>query len=140
MNVEEELFDTSKAYEARGIIAKIMPIGWYKESPLVRKRVYQYLTLDCGDGRNSICVKYVGEAPFVEQNGEKFLDASALKEGEIVVSPGFIYKKVAMSGVIMTEHLKALKTYRRKTILDATKEDGPAIDLGEIDFAGVTKQ
>ena len=134
MNVEEEFFDSSQGYEARGIVARIQPAGFYQNGALLRLPIYRYLTLDCGKGRKGIAVKLVGQAAFIERNGERYLDASKLKEGQIIVEPGFIYQKTTMTGALMAEHLKALKTYRRKTIIKADRDTGGDFDLGVMDF------
>lgn len=135
MKVEEDYFDRAQGYEARGIVARIQPIGHYQASVLLRLPIYQYLTLDCGEGRKAMAVQFVGTAPYNEVNGERFLDATKLKPGHIVVDPGFVYKKITMTGQIMAEHLKALKRYRRKDIIKAERDaSGGSIDLGMIDL------
>ena len=133
MRIETDFFDNDQGYEARGIVARVMPIGHYQDGPLMRQKIYRYLTLDCGDGRQSIAVRFVAQARVTKKGGESFLDTSELKPGQIVVSPGFVYEKITMSSPLMVEHLKALKTYKRKDIMTAEvdKSAGP-IDLGEI--------
>ena len=132
MRLDEEFISNGKDYQARGIIARIHAIGYYNDGPLVRRPIHQYLTLDCGKGKPSICVKYVGEAKFVDRDGERFLDMTGMKEGQIVVSPGFVYQKIEFSTRLMAEHLRALKTYRPHDILFTEKDGGPAIDLGDM--------
>lgn len=140
MKIDTDIFDNDQGYEARGIVAKIMPIGYYEQGPLMKVRIYRYLTFDCGKGKPSFAAKFVEQAQVMTKNGESFLDANKLKPGQIVVSPGFIYEKIPMSSPLMTEHLKALKTYKRKDIIKSEKSDAPAIDIGVIDPKNLTKQ
>lgn len=130
----EKYLGTDQGYEARGVVARIQPIGYYNESTLLRLPVYKYLTLDRGAGQQGIAVQFVGAAAFIEENGERFLDTRRLKPGHIVVHPGFIYKKVTMTGTLMAEHLKALKKYKRKVIIGTDREDSGGFDLGVMDF------
>ncbi len=101
---------------------------------MLRLPVYKYLTLDRGAGQQGIAVQFVGAASFVEENGERFLDTRRMKPGHIIVHPGFIYRKITMTGALMAEHLKALKTYRRKTIMAVDREESGGFDLGVMDF------
>lgn len=124
------LIEQDKGYQARGIVARIAPMGHYVEG-LVKKQIFRYLTLDVGSGP-SIAVMYDRPAPFLDTPDGRVLDTRDLKEGEIVVAPGFVYKKIKMSSPLMTEHLKALRSYRPKDIITEDTVRDEAIDLGEI--------
>ncbi len=135
-NVTADYLGTDQGYEARGIVARVQPIGHYQDSVLLRLPVYKFLTLDRGAGQKGMAVQFVGAASFIEENGERFLDTRRLKPGHIIVHPGFIYKKITMTGMLMAEHLKALKTYRRKDIIQADRQtdESESIDMGIMDF------
>lgn len=132
MKIDTDIFDNDQGYNALGVVAKIMPIGYYEVGAFAKVRIYRYLTFDCGKNV-SFAAKFVEQAPVKIENGESFLDTSNLKPGQIVVSPGFIYEKIGWSSPLMTEHLKALKKYRPKDIItgEVDKAAGP-VDLGEI--------
>lgn len=136
MQFEERLGD-SQAYEARGIVGRIQPIGEL-QTGFIMTPIFRYLTLDCGKGKRGICVEFVSPAPrVVSEEGVEYLDMSQIDEGMIVVNPGLLYKKIPWTGVLHAEHLKALQTYRPKDIViaDAPSEDEEAIDLGSLNMA-----
>lgn len=148
MRVETDIFQSSQGYEARGIVARINKIGHYDDTLVgapsligARKPIYQFLTFDAGKGKPSFAAEYVREAKIIVNKQGTFLDPRDLKEGEIVVSPGFVYKKIPWTTKIMNCHLDALKKYRPKSIIkaDVDQSAGP-IDLGTIDPLGLTKQ
>lgn len=141
MQIKPDVFNPSQDYEARGVVAQAVQIGHYQEGPLLRRPIYKYLTLDCGPGRPGIAIEFVREAEYVKTKEGSFLKADGLKEGEIVVSPGFVYKKIPWSTPLMNAHLKALKSYRRKDIIHSyvDKSDAP-IDLGTVKPPTNTKQ
>ena len=105
--VEADVLDPNKSYEARGIISAMDPVGYYQEG-LLRSPIYRYLTLDCGKGKPSIAVEFVREARWIARGAERYLDLKDVKEGEILVSPGFVYKKIPWTSQITAAHLKAL--------------------------------
>lgn len=125
----------NQAYEVRGVIGKLGRVGNYQYgSVLVQLPIYKYLTLDCGPNKESVPVEFVRQAPFInDEAGTPHLNIKALKEGEFVVSPGFVYKRCKWFGQLYTAHLKALQNYKRKDIIMAEKADAPPIDLGTID-------
>lgn len=129
-----------QSYEARGIIAKIGIIGHVLHGPM-QVPVYRFLSLDCGDQRPSIAVEFVRKADMMQDAAGPYLDITKMKEGEIVVSPGFVYRKIPWTTPLINAHLHALKTYRRKVIVksEVDKSTGP-IDLGTLDPNNITKQ
>jgi len=133
---------SDQGYEARGIIARMNKIGSYSLGPLNAIPIYEYLSLDCGPGKPSILVKFDRPAPVAPGlDGQPYIDVSKLKEGDIVVNPGFIYSRVPWTTNTMRKHLMALRRYRPKTILSSfVDKDAKKIDLGVIDPKGVTKQ
>lgn len=130
-----------QSYEARGIVARISPIGHYDEGLLTKQLIYGYLTLDCGPGKKAKCVRFMRECSWIDTPEGRQIDGSSLQVGEIIVSPGFVYKETPFTGTLMAEHLKAMKTYRRKVIItqEVDKSAGP-IDVGTIDPLNLTKQ
>ncbi len=129
---------SDKDYEARGIIAKIQPIGHIQTGVLTTAPIYKYLTLDQGRGKKSLIVKYVGKAPMTPT---KELDYDKLKLGDIVVSPGLLYRKTGWTGALMAEHMAALKTYRPSVIVTAEKDTtSPALPEIVIDPYNLSKK
>lgn len=135
--IDENKIESNRAYEARGIIAKINQIGNY-QSGIMLMPVYQFLTLDCGPGREKILVEFVGPAPYDEATQE--LDLNKVMEGDIVVNPGFLYRRRSWTQALMTEHLAALKNYKPQVIIKADVDrDAPKQDI-VIDPHNITKQ
>lgn len=127
---------SDKDYEARGIIAKIQPIGNIQLGMLVAQPIYKYLTLDRGKGIPALLVKFKGKAPMTP---EKELDYSKLRLGDIVVNPGLLYQKAEWTGALMTQHLAALKYYRPSVIVTQERDTiTPATDI-VIDPLGLSK-
>lgn len=126
-----------QGYDARGVVARINKIGDAQVGFMLTP-VYQFITLDCGKGQRGKVVKFVGPAPRVidEVTNEEYLDFEGLKEGDIVVNPGLLYKTIEWTDALYAEHLKALATYKPKDILiaDAPSSDEQAVDLGTIDL------
>lgn len=140
--VDSKKLESDQAYEARGVIGRYHAMGFYEKGPLLRVPVYRFLTLDAGPGRNAIPVEFIKPAPVIEDKGETVLDTASLREGDFVVHPGFVYRKCPWNDNLMAAHMKALQTYRPKTIIEREKADAPAIDLGTFDHTKdqVTKQ
>ncbi len=94
------------------------------------------MTFWCGHDSPSIAAEFVGEAP---KDKKGFLRIEDLKEGEILVTPGFVYRKIPMSGMIMAEHIRKMKNFKPRDITMAYKDrSAGAVDLGLIDMR--TKQ
>ena len=132
VHVNTDVFSNDQGYDALGVVARINKIGEYADGPLMRKPIYQFLTFHAGGGKPSFVAKYQRQAAIAIKDGQSFLDASELKVGEIVVSPGFIYKKIPWSSKLMNCHLDAMKTYKPKEIIIASAPTEPAIDLGTV--------
>lgn len=108
-------------------------IGYFQEGGK-KYTLWGYLTFYCGEGVTPIAAKYDRIAPR-DEDGE--LLTSGIKPGEIVVMPGFVYKIIPMSGMIMSEHLKKIQRgWKPKAQLVYEKSDAPAVDLGVIKPAG----
>ena len=129
-----------QAYEARGVVAKHGRMGHY-QSGILKVPVFKFMTLDRGNNE-FMPVEFVMPAPVIEDKGEVILDVGKLQEGDIVVNPGLVYRKTRWNDGLMAAHIKALQTYRPKTIMVADKADEPAFDLGTLDHTSdqVTKQ
>ncbi len=119
---------SDRQYEARGIVARIQPVG--RINGLAP--IYRYLTIDQGPGRPSFAVEFMGKAS-VDENG--YLDMRTVKEGQLIVNPGLVYKKIPWSDGLMTLHLEAMKTYQRKEIYlpEIDRSAGP-VDIGTINL------
>lgn len=120
----------SAPYERRQIVAKMGKAGTFR----VGRRVFtlwKYMTFFTGNGKPGFAAEFVRKAD-IDKNG--FLRLETVREGEIVVAPGLVYKKIPMTGNIMTVHLQAMKTFRPRDTLNFEKDKGPAVDLGEINL------
>lgn len=67
-----------------------------------------------------------------DRDAKGFLVLSNMKKGEIVVKPGLVYRKILMTGVIMNEHLLAMKRFRPKKQIVYEKSTEAPVDLGVI--------
>ena len=124
-------------YERRQIVARMGKAGEFR---IGRKRyiIWQYMTFWTGPATPAICAEFVGPAP---KDEDGFLQIGKLKPGEILVTPGFVYRKIPMSGLIMAEHLRKMKTFRPRDVIEHYKDTAAgAVDLGTIDMRGQTKQ
>ena len=72
-----------------------------------------------------------------EKNHQDVLLVERVKEGEIVVAPGFVYRKVPMTGMVMAAHLKAMRTFKHKTIISHERDPAPAVDVGVVNLPRV---
>ncbi len=136
--ISTKKLQSNKDYSARGIIAKIQPIGNIQLGILTAQPIYKYLTLDQGKGKPSLLVKFEGQAPTTP---EKELDYDKLRLGDIVVSPGLLYRKAEWTGFIMAAHLAALKKYRPSVIITQEKDtSSPALPEIVIDPYNLSKQ
>lgn len=97
-----------------------------------RYQIWQYMTFYTGPNSPPICAEFSRPATI---DAEGFLQIGMLKEGEIVVKPGLIYKKIPMSGMIMAEHMFKMKTFKPRDIVQHVKDTtSGAVDLGTIDL------
>jgi hypothetical protein len=133
----------SRDYAARAVVGRLHVMGHFEHGISVRVPVYRFLTLYQGEGREAIPVEFVRPAPVIPgEHDETFLDFDQLKEGDIVVDPGLIYRRCLWFDNLMAAHMKALQTFKPKTIMVAEKDDAPPVDIGTIDATTdqVTKQ
>lgn len=115
-------------YIPRQKVAHMERIGFFQAGGK-KFTLWGYMTFYCGPDTPAIAAKYDRVAP-KDDNGD--LVTMAIKEGEIVVMPGFVYKIIPMTGAIMTEHLRRMRTWKPKVILSYEKSDEAAVDLGVI--------
>jgi hypothetical protein len=138
--IKTDAMMTSQDYEARGIVSKIGVIGHVLHGPM-QVPVYRFLTLDCGDQKPSMAVEFVRKADIMHDGTGPYLDITKMKEGEIVVTPGFVYRKIPWTTPLINAHLHALKTYKRKVIVKSEVDrSAPPVDLGVYDPHNITKQ
>lgn len=118
-------------YQRRQIVARMGRAGVFR---LGGKRyiIWKYMTFWCGNDMPSIAAEFVRQA---DHDKDGFLRIENLREGEIVVTPGLVYRKIPMSGVMMAEHIKAMRNFKPRDILVMDKDtDAGAVDLGAIDM------
>lgn len=122
---------SNQDYERRQIVARMGKAGEFR---LGGKRyiIWEYMTFWSGHDKPSIAAKFVRPAP---TDKEGFLRIEDLRPGEILVTPGLVYRKVPMSGLIMAEHMKKMKHFKPRdiTVADIDRSEG-AVDLGTIDM------
>ena len=136
--INDKKIQYDRAYEARGVIARINKIGNMAVGPMVALPVYQFLTLDCGPGRDKILVEFIGPAPYDDITQE--LDLNKVKEGDIIVNPGLLYRKRAWTQKLMAEHLIQLRKYKPQVIIKADVDrDQPQGEI-VIDPLNISKQ
>jgi hypothetical protein len=122
---------STQDYQRRQIVARMGKVGTFK---LGGKRywIWKYMTFWAGHDQPSICGEFVRQADI---DKEGFLRIDNLKPGEVVVTPGLIYRKIPMSGMIMAEHMKKMKNFKPRDIVQHVKDTSEgAVDLGTIDL------
>ncbi len=122
------VIDKKASYESRQVVSKLGCAGYFDMGGL-RHNIPEYVTIWNGL-QPAIAAKFDRVAP--KENG--VLNTEELKEGDIVLNPGFVYKKTFMTGMIMVAHLKAMKTFKPKTIITHEKDTGPAVDMGVVNL------
>lgn len=132
MDKKDAMIDakTVPAYERRHIVARVGMRGHCVVMG-VKRVIHDYLTFKPDRGP-AYCARFVKPAP-VDKNG--FMRLEALKEGDIVVEPGFVYRKESfMPSSVMVAHLKAMKTWRKPhdVIVPWVDKDEAPVDLGTV--------
>lgn len=123
-------------YNERQVVARMESIGVFRMLSRGRERkfhIWGYMTFWCGEGVPAIAAKFDRVAAQDEKGN---LVTYGLNPGEIVVMPGFVYKIIPMTGAIMLEHLKVMKTWKPRVKIEYVKDDAPAVDLGTINPMG----
>lgn len=120
-------------YDRRHVVARCGVKGQLSYGGM-RHVIWHYLTFRLLNGQ-AFAAEFVGMAP-VDKFG--MLRTDALNLGDIVVSPGLLYRKmIAMPARVMTVHLKAMKTWKPLAPLMAPEIDLEAapVDVGAIYLA-----
>jgi len=136
VSTSSDVMRDDQGYEARGIVAVVGFVGEYMSGG-INYKIPAYITFDCGGDKPGMCARFIRQA----ETKKGFLDMSKVQEGDIVVKPGFIYRKCTWTTEIFNAHLAALKRYKRKVIVkhEVDKSAGH-VDLGVIDPNNITKQ
>lgn len=98
----------------------------------IERTVWGFMSFYNGVGKMPTFAAYGGVAP-VDDFGN--LAMSQLSEGDIIVEPGLLYKPIPpldVTGKMMAEHDRAMKTWKPKTRYGYVKDNAPAVDLGVI--------
>lgn len=122
---------SARPYQRRHPVARFMSIGKMKVNGLERT-LWGFMSFHNGLGKPPTFGAFGGLAP-VDDFGN--LAMSELKEGDIIVEPGLIYKPIPIlevTGKMMAEHDKAMKKWKPKVTYGYEKDDAPAVDLGVI--------
>lgn len=123
--------EDGREYAGRQVVAKFDPVGHFTEGGR-RYKIWRYLTFYTGPDSAPICGKYDRVAPR-DEHGE--LVYMAIRAGEIVVKPGFVYRVVPMSGAMITEHLRQSRNWKPKTTYSYEKDvDSGPVDAGIVDL------
>lgn len=121
----------NQEYQRRQIVARMGKAGEFRMGGK-RFIIWKYMTFWAGHDQPSVAAEFVRPA---DKDAEGFLHIDNLKPGEILVTPGLIYRKIPMSGVIMAEHMKKMKHFQPRDIVTHVKDTStPAEDLGVIDL------
>lgn len=122
---------SAQTYQRRQIVARMGRVGEFRMDGK-RYIIWKHMTLWASHDQPSIAVEFVRKAD-IDKDG--FLRLEAIQEGEILITPGFIYKKIPMSGMIMNEHLRKMRRFKPRdiTVAEVDRSDG-AVDLGTIDL------
>lgn len=89
-----------------------------------------------GLGKPPTFAAYGGPAP-VDDLGN--LRVENLPDGTIIVEPGLLYNPIPpmdVTGKMMAEHERAMRTWRPKPEIHYERDDAPAVDLGVINMPG----
>lgn len=147
MKITDKNMAQNQAYTARGVVAKYSPMGHYQDIAApgrgIKVPIFRFMTLYQGQDREAIPVEYKRPAPVLPSaDGGTELNIEALEEGDFVVSPGLVYRRCLWFDNLMAAHMKALRNFKPKTIIESHKAEEPAIDLGVFDHTSdqVTKQ
>lgn len=118
-------------YQRRQIVARMGKAGVFVLGEK-RYHIWKYMTFWCGHDQPSIAAEFVAMA---KSDKDGFLRIEDLKPGELLVTPGLIYRKIPMGGVIMAEHMKKMKHFKPRdiTVAEIDTSEG-AVDLGTIDM------
>lgn len=121
----------SQEYDRRQIVACMDQVGQFAVGKQ-RYKLWRYMTFYCGKDQPSIAAELVGRAPV---DNEGFLRIEEMKEGQLLVMPGFIYRKIPMTGALMAEHMKKMKYFKPRVMVEHVKDTSVgAEDLGIIDM------
>ena len=132
-----KLAKSNQPYERRQIVSYMGKVGHFRMDGR-RFIIWKHMTFYCGKGVAPIAAEFVRMA---NRDDEGYLRIEDLKPGEIAVTPGLIYRKIPMSGLIMAEHMRKMKTFKPRDLVVYEKDtSAPAEDLGTIDLTGATKQ
>ena len=121
-----------KPYETRQVVAKLGKVGSFTTGGK-SYFIPEYITFWTGEGP-SLAAKFDRIA---DKDPQGVLRMENVKEGEIVVAPGFVYRKTPMTGMVQAAHLRAMMTFRPKTIVSHELDTAPPVDMGTINLNGV---
>lgn len=121
---------TDQIYERRQIVARMGRAGEFRMGDK-RYIIWKVMTFWHGPGKYT-AAEFVRPAD-IDKEGMLRLDN--LKPGQIVVTPGLIYQKIPMSGIILAEHMKKMKKFKPRDLVTHVKDtSGEFEDLGVIDL------
>lgn len=123
----------ARDYDRRHIVARVGRCGGVMHKG-ASFPIYKYLTFKMPDGA-VFAAEFTGKTAPVDKAG--FLRTEALQEGDIIVRPGLLYRKMlTMPGMVMLEHLDAMKTWRMPSPLLRPYVDAEdaGVDMGVVDL------
>ena len=124
-----------RPYSRRQPVARFFKIGSMKVNG-IQRTLWGFMSFYNGLGKPPTFGAFGGLAP-VDDFGN--LAMQELSEGDIIVAPGIIYKPIPLmdvTGKMMAEHERAMKTWRPRPQIVTEKDDAPAVDLGVIHMPG----
>jgi hypothetical protein len=123
-------FKGAELYEKRHIVAKFERIGELNVGGIVMP-LWGFVTLISRLDAPIIAAKFDRLAKKDEEGHIRLEDT---QPGEIILTPGLIYKKIPMSSPIMRKHEQAMKRWKPKPEFFFEKEKGPVVDLGPVNM------
>lgn len=127
--------NTNAQYEQRQIVARLDRLGSINMN-LQQYPIWSYLTFH-GGGMPAFAATFDRLAP---RDRENFLLLDDLRPGELVVTPGLVYRKIPMTGMLLMAHLDAMKYWRPKQTTSYEMDLSGVVDVGTIDLSGEVKQ
>lgn len=99
---------TARDYDRRSIVARVAVVGSVMRAG-ISYPIYKFLTFKLPNGQ-VFGAEFTGYKAPVDRHGN--LRMEVLKEGDIIVRPGLLYRKIlTMPGALMLAHLDAMKTW-----------------------------
>lgn len=122
--------NSNKDYKRLQIVARADRMGVVQDI-VMQYPIFRYITFFMGKGPAQAAMF----DRIAERDKDGFIRLEKMENGEIIVNPGLVYKKIPMTGNIMAAHLDAMRTFRPKDVIEYEQSKEEAIDVGVFDFS-----